>query len=137
MVWLCLKASAKAAAARLCLVLCFALCMALCLGGCAGKPALGDKKVEDLEQVGEPMGISNELVGLFDDEREAREAAELYGIELDSFEYGVAVFICEGDPAELIEKGKKNGWPELSLNQMVTALDGPGPDGADEADPPE
>ena len=64
----------------------------------------------------------DQLVGLFEDEGQAKECAELYGIELMSFNYGVAVFKVEGDPKKLIEKGKDNGWPELSLNHKVTAF---------------
>jgi len=64
----------------------------------------------------------NQLVGLFENEEQAKECAELYGIELQSFSYGVAVFKVEGDPNMLIEKGKDNGWPELSLNHKITAF---------------
>ena len=110
----------------------FALCAVLCFGlcSCTTGPVLDDEGanvgvIEEIEQEGGSMWMPNELVGLFDSKKEAREAAELYGIELESYEYGVAVFICEGDPEALIEEGKKNGWPELSLNQVYTVDGGP------------
>jgi len=64
----------------------------------------------------------DQLVGLFDDEEQAKECAKLYGIELVSFNYGVALFKVEGDPKAIIEKGLKNGWPELSLNNRFEAF---------------
>ena len=68
-----------------------------------------------------PLYAENELVGVFETEQQAQEAAELYGIELESYSYQVAVFIYEGDIMELIELGQKNGWPPLSLNRVHKA----------------
>jgi len=67
--------------------------------------------------------VPEELVGLFVKEQAAKECAELYGIELESYSYDVAVFMCESDPLELIAKGKKKGWPQLSLNHIYQAFD--------------
>ena len=59
-----------------------------------------------------------ELICSADDEAQAREIAGLYGIELVRFEYGVATFHTDDDPAAVIQKGKDNGWKELSVNRM-------------------
>ena len=66
--------------------------------------------------------IPNELIGLFEDKKQAVEVGELYGIELVSFSYGVASFRCEGDAEELIALGEANGWPPLSLNHLFKAF---------------
>ena len=66
--------------------------------------------------------IPNQLVGVFQDEKSAKEAAGLYGIELESFRYEVAVFNCADKPDSYIETGKENGWPELYLNYTYRAF---------------
>lgn len=57
-----------------------------------------------------------ELLCLTESEEEAKAIAEQYGIELVRFEYGVATFHTERDPAELIAEGREQGWAELSVN---------------------
>jgi len=85
--------------------------------------SIGDSERPDREGGrGGGSYVPDELVGTFDDEEQAKACAELYGIELLSFSYGVAVFKVEGDPKELIAKGKENGWPELSLNHIFQAF---------------
>ena len=79
-------------------------------------------KPESPEDQGGAAYAPDQLVGLFDDEEQAKECAKLYGIELVSFNYGVALFKVEGDPKAIIEKGLKNGWPELSLNNRFEAF---------------
>lgn len=80
----------------------------------------GNGGAEGMRPSGDPY-VSNELVGVFDTRGEAETAAGLYGIELASYSDKVAVFKCEGDPGETIERGRKNGWPELSQNQVYSA----------------
>ena len=50
--------------------------------------------------------------------QEAEELARLYGITLVDYQHQVALFFTEEDPGEVIQRGKDNGWPELSLNRM-------------------
>lgn len=59
-----------------------------------------------------------ELMGVFGSREEAEAAAELYNIKLKDFGQRVAVFTVDPgvDVQKLIEKGKANGWPELSIN---------------------
>ena len=57
-----------------------------------------------------------ELLCLVKDEAEAKAIAEQYGIELVRFGYGLASFHTEEDPYAVLQKGKQNGWPELSIN---------------------
>jgi hypothetical protein len=68
-----------------------------------------------------PLYEQGTLLGIFESEEEAQKTAELYGITLSSFDGSLAVFKCEGDPAALIEQGKENNWPELSLNYILRA----------------
>ena len=100
------------------------------LGGCFGRgidppKELGSDVMPDntSERGGNQSYVPNELVGIFETEAEAQDAAELYGIELTSYSNKIAVFSCEGDPIELIEQGEKNGWPQLSLNRIYTTHD--------------
>jgi len=113
-----------------------AVCVAVCLGlfGWFNNPARVFAPIKDQEPDGSGVRpgqsdspdretyVSNELVGVFETEEQAKECAELYGIELISFSYGVAVFEVSGDPKTLIEEGKRNGWPELSLNYRYSAF---------------
>lgn len=57
-----------------------------------------------------------ELYCLADNKEKAEEIASLYGIELVSCEWGVAVFHTEEDPLSVIKRGEKNGFPAVSLN---------------------
>ncbi len=61
-----------------------------------------------------------ELIGMFDTEDAAGEAAALYNIELASYEYGLAVFHVPNDRdiKKLLEEGKKNKWPLLEYNYI-------------------
>ena len=92
------------------------LCMFLCVGfsGCFGKVSKEVRLDNDIES----DYISDELVGMFETETEAQEAAELYGLDLVSYENQIAVFKCDGDPKDYIEAGEANGWPPLSLNYI-------------------
>ena len=99
-----------------------ALCVAmgLFLFGWFGSPK--GVKPEKPDDQGGAAYMPDQLVGVFDDEEQAKECAKLYGIELISFNFGVALFRVEGDPKAIIEIGIKNGWPELSLNHKFEAF---------------
>ena len=60
-----------------------------------------------------------EVFCLAESEEEAQTIAALYGIELVGFEMGVASFHTQEDWYELIERGKEQGWPELSPNYLT------------------
>ena len=57
-----------------------------------------------------------ELIASCKDEKEAQDIADKYGIELVEFSLGVATFHTDEDPLSVINRGKKNGWPVLSVN---------------------
>lgn len=57
-----------------------------------------------------------ELIALADTLEEAEEIAELYGIELSTYAYGVASYTTDKNVVELMELGEEKGYPELSLN---------------------
>lgn len=108
------------------------------LGGCGGERELvemaeaGQKGVEK-EMIMMPIsenetldakGDSGEnesdemtkLTALADDLEEAEKIADLYGIELDSYSYGVAVYVTDKDVQELISMGEENDYPTLAPN---------------------
>lgn len=61
--------------------------------------------------------ISPQLTALADTLEEAQEIADLYGIELDSYSYGVATYSTDKDIAELLLFGEENNYPTLAPNQ--------------------
>lgn len=62
-----------------------------------------------------------ELIGVADTEEIADKLAKDYGIELKSYEYGIAVFVTEKSYQEITEIGKAKGLPELSPNNKLKA----------------
>ena len=68
--------------------------------------------------------VENEVIALCESEFEAGFIAFLYDITLKNFSYGVAVYDTEGmDPVDVIEKGKAEGYPEVSLNHTYSITD--------------
>lgn len=63
------------------------------------------------------------LMALTDSEETAREIAEQYGITFVFFENGVAIFDTDEDTAQVIERGEKNGYPSLYVNQKRELYD--------------
>lgn len=68
----------------------------------------------------EIMGEKVSMIALADTKEEAQKIAELYGIELVNFSYGVAEYETTKDPQELIALGEKNNYPTLSTNNTLT-----------------
>ncbi len=68
----------------------------------------------------EIMGEKVSMIALADTKEEAKKIAELYGIELVNFSYGVAEYETTKDPQELIALGEKNNYPTLSTNNTLT-----------------
>ena len=66
------------------------------------------------------MGEKVSMIALADTKEEAKKIAELYGIELVNFSYGVAEYETTKDPQELIALGEKNNYPALSTNNTLT-----------------
>lgn len=60
---------------------------------------------------------SPQLTALADSLEEAQEIADLYGIELDSYSYGVAAYSTDKDISELLRMGEENDYPTLAPNQ--------------------
>lgn len=56
------------------------------------------------------------LTALADTLDEAQEIADLYGIELESYSYGVATYRTDKDISELINLGMENDYPTLAPN---------------------
>ena len=66
------------------------------------------------------MGEKVSMIALADTKEEAKKIAELYGIELVNFSYGVAEYETTKDPQELIALGEKNNYPTLSTKNTLT-----------------
>lgn len=62
---------------------------------------------------------SPQLTALADSLEEAQEIADLYGIELDSYAYGVASYFTDKDISELINMGMEQGYPTLAPNNKL------------------
>lgn len=62
---------------------------------------------------------SPQLTALADTLEEAQEIADLYGIELASYSYGVAVYHTDKDISELIQLGLDNDYPTLAPDTEV------------------
>lgn len=69
------------------------------------------------------MIADDPLMAAAETEEQAQEIAEQYNIELVSFENGIAVYSTEEDPFEVIARGQKNGYPQLSIN-FIRTIDG-------------
>lgn len=74
-------------------------------------------KTIELENI-QPMPeiAENPLMAQTDSEEQARETAELYGITFVSYENGIALFWTDEDIYEVIARGQKKGYPQLSVN---------------------
>lgn len=64
-----------------------------------------------------------QLTCLADSQQEAEQIAQSYGIELVSFEYGVAVFKSDKPYRELIAYGEENNLKQLSIDYEQTIFD--------------
>jgi hypothetical protein len=84
----------------------------LLLCGCR-QPSGSPPEGADLAGV---VAVGQELTCLVQNREEALDLAELYDIQLVTFEAGVAVFTTDRSWQEVIEQGKEAGWPELSPN---------------------
>ena len=62
------------------------------------------------------------LMAWADEKADAEEIASLYGITLLSYTEHIAVYWTDQNPAEVIQQGKDNGWPELSKINTVKAF---------------
>ena len=96
-------------------------------------PAATETPVQELPEATEPSNQEDdmhlipehkegELICSANSLEEAQKIADLYGITLDRYNYGVAVFVTDRDLMEVIREGKKNGWPALELNQIMHAF---------------
>lgn len=81
------------------------------------------QKMELIDENGSPIDSAEteetsptELTALADTREEAEEIAELYGIELSAYSYGVATYTTNKNLQELIELGTENNYPALTPN---------------------
>lgn len=94
--------------------------LALCAGlaGCGGEPPTSKLIVSSIETGSGQTSVPGQLVCLADSKQEAEQIAQDYGIELLSFEDGVALFSTEEELMEVIRRGQENGLPALSYNHI-------------------
>ncbi|MCR5671397.1 MAG: hypothetical protein K6G10_10365 [Butyrivibrio sp.] len=88
--------------------------IAAVLAGCGG----GTYEIDasQIETISVPVVEGQELMCLAENKEEAQKIADMYGIELVDFGYGVATFHTEDDPQSVISAGLEKGYPELSIN---------------------
>lgn len=106
------------------------LLLLLCMTGCTKEtqmnriePSIAPENVAESTAPGQTKTESSgNLLCWAENEEEARSIAKLYGIEFVSFSNHIAVFNTDEDIAKLIEHGKKEGWPELSVNGESSAF---------------
>ncbi len=60
-----------------------------------------------------------QLTALADSLEEAQEIADLYGIELERYSYGVASYCTDKDISELLNMGMEKGYPTLAPNTKL------------------
>ena len=80
------------------------------------KLKLVDENGSPIDSPGKDESTTTELTALTNTQEEAEEIAELYGIELSSYSYGVATYTTDKNPQELIELGVENDYPALTPN---------------------
>ncbi|MCR4585038.1 MAG: hypothetical protein K5686_04880 [Lachnospiraceae bacterium] len=96
-------------------------------------PTPGDKEITEVipsNETNDPINIDlgnaadyakgRELFCSADSEEEARAIAALYGITFVDFEYGIASFTTDEDPAAVVQRGKDNGWKSIEINYLST-----------------
>ncbi len=95
-----------------CVILCI---MGILITGCtkSDKGIKESKKEAVMIMQGEE---GRELIASCKDEKEAQDIADIYGIELVEYSLGVGTFHTDEDPVSVMNRGKKNGWPVLSIN---------------------
>lgn len=59
------------------------------------------------------------LTALADTQEEAEKIADLYGIELKAYSYGVATYVTDKDPEAVIAEGIEKGYPTLAVDQKI------------------
>jgi flagellar basal body-associated protein FliL len=60
------------------------------------------------------------LMATVDSEEEAENIAQLYGITLVSYENGLALYRTDENVFDVLARGQKNGYPQLSINGVRT-----------------
>lgn len=69
------------------------------------------------------INAGRELFASVESEDAAKEIAGLYGIQLVSFEDGVAVYHTSSDPESVVANGTENNWPPVEINYVVTGIE--------------
>lgn len=86
------------------------------LFGCGGPEKRKAEQVPVIPVPLEEYVEGAELLCVTDSLEQAQNIADMYGIELVEFSYGVATFHTTEDPRDVIARGKEKGYPELSIN---------------------
>ena len=67
--------------------------------------------------------MKGNLMAWAESREDAEKIAALYEITLVTYSNKLALFDTDKDVDQLIQTGKKNGWPELSKNNKVTIME--------------
>ncbi len=104
-------------------ILLIILSISMLLMGCAGKTSPSQTALTSSVSNSPSPTVwipeyvdGKELFASIDSRDTAEELAELYGIILVDFSYGIAVFHTEENPIDVLSRGEANNWPKLSVN---------------------
>ena len=100
------------------LVIAAALFLLICCGCGKGQPVTQGGRITPGVRATPAYAEGRELYRQVETQEEAEKTAELYGITLVHFGYGVAVFHTDENPEDVVARGKQNGWPPLSINPV-------------------
>lgn len=83
-------------------------------------PAATPETTAVLDAGGAPL--VGKLMCWAEDEAAAKEIAALYGITFLAYAEHIATFDTDEDVNAVIARGRRNGWPALSINGEATAF---------------
>ena len=69
---------------------------------------------------GQEYAKGRELFCAAASEIEARDIAAVYGITFVDYAYGIATFTTTENPADVVNRGRTNGWVTLDINYVST-----------------
>ncbi|MBQ8592536.1 MAG: hypothetical protein IJ485_07310 [Lachnospiraceae bacterium] len=102
-------------------VICIVIAMSV-LAKQRGGIAMVFSKPEEVKMIAAPqdaiVAYGRELMTTVDNEEEAKEVAELYGITFVRYADGIAEYTTDRALEEVIAEGEEKGYPILSINYI-------------------
>ena len=89
----------------------------------ADQPSLQPARTQAAPQPTQEAQMKGNLMAWAESRADADKIATLYEITLVTYTNKLALFDTDKNVDQLIQTGKKNGWPELSKNNKVTIME--------------